>query len=61
MPNPFKFKPNINTIWGYDLGVEFSSDVMLIYKARTTYIVDLDAPGEHVPQKSVQIETQFNF
>ena len=61
VPNPFKFKPDINTIWGYDLGVEFSSDVMLIYKVRTNYIVDLDVPGEFVPQKSVQIETQFNF
>ena len=59
--NPFKFEANSSTILGYDLGVEVSSGVMLIYQARTTYISDLDNPGEFLPQKSVQIETQFVF
>ena len=38
--NPFKFTPDSNTIWGYDLGVEVSPSVMLVYQARTTYISD---------------------
>ncbi len=59
--NPFEFKANLSTIWGYDLGVEVSSGVMLIYQARTTYISDLDNTGEFIPQKSIQIETQFVF
>ena len=59
--NPFKFTPDSNTIWGYDLGVEVSPRVMLVYQARTTYISDSENLGEFIPQKSVQIETQFTF
>ena len=59
--NPFKFTPDSNTIWGYDLGVEVSPSVMLVYQARTTYISDSENLGEFIPQKSVQIETQFTF
>ena len=61
VPNPFEFEENTSTIWGYNVGVEVSSGVMLLYKARTTYIADLDDPGEFKPVKSVQIETQFIF
>jgi len=61
VPDPFKFVPNVSTIWGYNVGVELSSGVMLVYQARTTYISDLDNPGEFLPIKSLQIETQFVF
>ena len=61
VPNPFDFIPTASTIWGYNLGIEVSSGVMLMYKARTTYIADLDTPGDYKPVESIQIETQFIF
>ncbi|MBC8257263.1 MAG: hypothetical protein H8E85_08150 [Candidatus Marinimicrobia bacterium] len=61
VPNPFDFTPTASTIWGYNVGVEVSSGVMLIYKASTTYITDLDNPGDYIPVESIQIETQFIF
>jgi len=61
VPNPFDFTPTASTIWGYNLGIEVSSGVMLMYKARTTYIADLDTPGDYKPVESIQIETQFIF
>jgi hypothetical protein len=61
IPDPFEFAPSASTIWGYNVGVELSSGVMLVYQARTTYISDLDNPGEFLPVKSLQIETQFVF
>ena len=59
--NPFDFSPSSSTILGYNVGIEVSSGVMLMYKSRTTYISDLDNPGEFKPIKSIQIETQFIF
>jgi hypothetical protein len=35
--------------------------VMLMYKARTTYISDLENDGGFIPVESIQIETQFIF
>lgn len=61
VPNPFDFTPTASTIWGYNVGVEVSSGVMLMYKARTTYISDLENDGEFTPVESIQIETQFIF
>lgn len=61
VPNPFDFTPTASTIWGYNLGIEVSSGVMLMYKARTTYISDLENEGEFIPIESIQIETQFIF
>jgi len=61
VPDPFEFEPNVSTIWGYNVGVEVSSGVMLVYQARTTYISDLDNPGDFKPVESIQIETQFIF
>ena len=60
MPNPFEFEPNASTIWGYDVGIEVSSGVILVYQARTTYIYDLDK-GKFQGVESIQIETQFIF
>jgi len=61
VPNPFDFTPTASAIWGYNLGIEVSSGVMLMYKARTTYISDLENEGEFIPVESIQIETQFIF
>ena len=61
VPNPFDFTPTASTIWGYNVGVEVSSGVMLMYKARTTYISDLENDGKFIPVESIQIETQFIF
>ena len=61
VPNPFKFAPSASTILGYNLGIEVSSRVMLLYQVRTTYISDLDKSGELLPVKSIQIETRFVF
>ena len=59
--DPFEFEPNVSTIWGYNVGVEVSSGVMLVYQACTTYIFDLDNPGDFKPVESIHIETQFIF
>ena len=59
--NPFDFSPSASTILGYNVGIEISSGVMLMYQARTTYISDLEKSGEFKPIKSIQIETQFIF
>jgi len=61
VPDPFDFTPTASTIWGYNIGIEVSSGVMLMYKASTTYITDLDNPGDYKPVESIQIETQFIF
>ena len=61
VPDPFDFTPTASTIWGYNIGIEVSSGVMLMYKARTTYISDLENDGEFIPVESIQIETQFIF
>ncbi len=61
VPEPFEFEPSSSTIWGYNVGVEVSSGVMLVYQARTAYISDLDNPGDYRPVESIQIETQFIF
>ena len=59
IPDPFEFTPNPSTIMGYNVGIEMSSGVMVLYQARTTYISDLENPGDYLPVNSLQIETQF--
>ena len=62
VPNPFDFTPTASTIWGYNVGIEVSSGVMLVYQARTTYVPDVDSEeGGFIPVESIQIETQFIF
>jgi len=61
VPNPFDFTPTTSTIWGYNVGIEVSSGVLLMYKARTTYIADLENEDAFNPIESIQIETQFIF
>ena len=50
-------QPTLNTIYGYDIGVELSSGVVLVYKGKTTYISDPDNPGELKPNFTLQVET----
>ena len=54
-------EPNVSAIWGYNVDVEVSSGGMLVYQACTTYIFDLDNPGDFKPVEYIQIETQFIF
>lgn len=58
VPNPFKFNPSASTISGYDLGIELSNGMMLIYKSRTTYI---DNGNGLESVKSANFETQILF
>jgi len=60
VPNPFEFEPNATTIWGYDVGVEVSSGVMLVYQVSTSYVYDIDTNKYEGVEKQ-QIETQFIF
>ena len=58
--DPFDFdNPTTNTIHGYNVGMELSSGVVLLYKGRTTYINDIDNPGQVTPNFSLQVETQI--
>lgn len=59
VPNPFDFEVSPTTIFGYDIGVEVSSGVMIVYKSRTTYVTAPD--GELDPVHSMQFETQIIF
>ncbi len=59
IPNPFDFKASSTTVFGYDVGIEVSSGVMIIYKARTTYVMGPD--GNLDPVHSMQFETQVIF
>ncbi len=57
--NPFKFDPSPTTVVGYDVGIELSDGLMMIYKARRTYhFVD---DGVLEPSTTVQFETQMTF
>lgn len=58
VPNPFKFDPSASTIYGYDLGIELSGGMMLVYKSRTTY---MDTGNGWEPVRSANFETQIHF
>ncbi|NQU68176.1 MAG: hypothetical protein HQ510_09570 [Candidatus Marinimicrobia bacterium] len=57
--NPFKFDPSPSTVFGYDVGIEISSGVILVYKARRTY--HYVSEGVLEPSNSIQFETQMVF
>jgi len=50
-------RPTLNTIHGYDIGVELSSGVVLVYKGKTTYLNDPNNPGELKSNFTLQVET----
>ena len=58
--DPFDFdNPSTNTVHGYNLGYQLSDGVILLYKGRTTYVNDLNNPGQVTPNFSLQFETQI--
>ena len=58
--DPFDFdNPSTNTVHGYNLGYQLSEGVILLYKGRTTYVNDLNNPGQVTPNFSLQFETQI--
>ncbi len=59
VPNPFDFKKTPSTIHGYDVGMEISEGVMLVYQNRTTYV--MMPGGDLESMNSMQIETQILF
>ena len=57
--NPFDFKPNASSISGYNLGFEVSAGMTLVYKSRTTYV--LNESDTYNAVSSMQIETQIKL
>jgi len=57
--SPFEFEPNETSISGYNLGFEVSAGMTLVYKSRTTYVLEED--GTYEPVSAMQIETQIKF
>ena len=57
--SPFEFDPNETSISGYNLGFEVSAGMSLVYKSRTTYILEVN--GTYKPVSSMQIETQIKL
>ena len=56
--NPFSFKPNENTLIGYNIGVDLSNNMIVVLKGRTSYEFDGDG---YKSVHSTQIETSIYF
>ena len=57
--NPFDFKPNQNTLIGYNVGIDMADNMVFILKGRKTYVPN--NLGEYNSVKTTQIETQILF
>ena len=57
--DPFDFNPNEDTLFGYNLGIEMSDNMVLILKGRKSY--ECGISGDCDPIKTTQIETQIIF
>ncbi len=57
--NPFSFNPTPTTIYGYDVSVKVSSNMLMLYKRRITY--EINGNGDLVEVPTLQIETQMKF
>ena len=58
--NPFDIvNPSENTVYGYDLGVDFSESMVLVYKSRTSY--EPDGQGDFKKIYTMFVETQILF
>ena len=55
---PFSFKPDENTLFGYNIGVEMADNMILLLRGRKSYVLD---DGKYRPVKTTQIETQIIF
>ncbi len=56
--SPFDFDPNEDSLFGYNVGIEMSDNMVLILKGRKSYACDDDHCD---PIKTTQIETQIIF
>ena len=63
--NPFEFdSPDENTVYGYNIGVDISESMILVYKARYSYKFDgIDSNGDTIYERvySMFVETQVLF
>tara|TARA_B100000029_G_C16777292_1_gene667904 strand:- start:28 stop:489 length:462 start_codon:yes stop_codon:yes gene_type:complete len=58
--NPFDIvNPSENTVYGYDLGIDFSESMVLVYKSRTSY--EPDGQGDFKKVYTMFVETQILF
>ena len=57
--NPFSFNPTPTTIYGYDVSVKVSSNMLMLYKRRITY--EINGNGDLIEVPTLQIETQMKF
>ena len=55
----FNSKNNENSLFGYNLGLQLSEDMVFILKGRKTYVQNEN--GEYEPFKTTQIESQILF
>ena len=55
---PFSFKPDENTLFGYNIGVEMADNMILLLRGRKSYVFD---KGKYRPVKTTQVETQIIF
>ena len=51
--------PDQNTVFGFDLGIDFSESMLLVYKSRTSY--EPDGQGDFKKINSMFVETQILF
>ena len=58
---PFDFEPNENTLLGYNIGIELSDNMVLIFKGRKSYVPSTQVLYEFESVKNTQIETQILF
>ena len=56
---PLNLDPNQDTLFGYNLGIEMSDNMVLILKGRKSY--ECDNEGDCDAVKTTQIETQIIF
>jgi len=56
--NPFSFKPNENTLIGYNVGIDLSNNMIVVLKGRKSYEFDGD---DYKAVHSTQIETSVYF
>tara|TARA_B100002052_G_scaffold263258_1_gene258261 strand:- start:3132 stop:4688 length:1557 start_codon:yes stop_codon:yes gene_type:complete len=51
--------PDQNTVYGFDMGIDFSESMILVYKSRTSY--EPNGSGDFTKVNSMFIETQILF
>ena len=59
--SPFDFEPDENTLLGYNIGIDLSDNMVLIFKGRKSYVPSSDSINEYNSVKTTQIETQILF